>query len=102
MGWASSWAIFSSTHPVTLLTAKTPKLTAAYTLNSHTNAKDRLKCVTRKSFPAFPVNPFLLLLLLLLFAEKGIPTWVCQMVRFQTKNTNLGKFWRVLRWKMLV
>jgi hypothetical protein len=92
MGWASSWAIFSSTHPVTLLTAKTPKLTAAYTLNSHTNAKDRLKCV----------NPFLLLLLLLLFAEKGIPTWVCQMVRFQTKNTNLGKFWRVLRWKMLV
>jgi hypothetical protein len=26
----------------------------------------------------------------------------CQMVRFQTKNTDLGKFWRVLRWKMLV
>jgi hypothetical protein len=24
------------------------------------------------------------------------------MVCFQTKNTNLGKFWRVLRWKMLV
>jgi hypothetical protein len=26
----------------------------------------------------------------------------CQMVRFQTKNTNLGKFWRVVRWEMLV
>jgi hypothetical protein len=25
----------------------------------------------------------------------------CQMVCFQTKNTNLGKFWRVLQWKML-
>jgi hypothetical protein len=26
----------------------------------------------------------------------------CQMVYFQTKNRNLGKLWRVLRWKMLV
>jgi hypothetical protein len=25
----------------------------------------------------------------------------CQMVCFQTKNINLGKFWRVLQWKML-
>jgi hypothetical protein len=25
-----------------------------------------------------------------------------QMVCFQTKNSNLGKFWRVLQWKMLV
>jgi hypothetical protein len=24
------------------------------------------------------------------------------MVCFQTKNPNLGKFWRVLQWKMLV
>jgi hypothetical protein len=24
------------------------------------------------------------------------------MVFFQTKNRNLGKFWRVLQWKMLV
>jgi hypothetical protein len=24
------------------------------------------------------------------------------MVYFQTKNPNLGKFWRVLQWKMLV
>jgi hypothetical protein len=24
------------------------------------------------------------------------------MVCFQTKNTNLGKFWRVLQWKMLL
>jgi hypothetical protein len=30
-------------------------------------------------------------------AEQG-----CQMVCFQTKNTNLGKFWRVLQWKFLV
>jgi hypothetical protein len=30
-------------------------------------------------------------------AEQG-----CQMVCFQTKNRNLGKFWRVLQWKMLV
>jgi hypothetical protein len=26
----------------------------------------------------------------------------CQMVYFQTKRTKLGKFWRVLQWKMLV
>jgi hypothetical protein len=26
----------------------------------------------------------------------------CQMVYFQTENTNLGKFWRALEWKMLV
>jgi hypothetical protein len=26
----------------------------------------------------------------------------CQMVCFQTKNTNLGKFWGVLQWKILV
>jgi hypothetical protein len=34
---------------------------------------------------------------LLLTGEQG-----CQMVCFQTKNPNLGKFWRVLHWKMLV
>jgi hypothetical protein len=26
----------------------------------------------------------------------------CQMVCFQTKNPNSGKFWRALEWKMLV
>jgi hypothetical protein len=26
----------------------------------------------------------------------------CQMVYFQTKNRNLGKFWRTLQWKMLI
>jgi hypothetical protein len=26
----------------------------------------------------------------------------CQMVCFQTKNPNLGKFWRALEWEMLV
>jgi hypothetical protein len=26
----------------------------------------------------------------------------CQMVCFQTKNPNLGKFWRALEWKMLL
>jgi hypothetical protein len=26
----------------------------------------------------------------------------CQMVYFQTKNPNLGKFWRALEWKPLV
>jgi hypothetical protein len=26
----------------------------------------------------------------------------CQMVCFQTKNPNLGKFWRVFLWKILV
>jgi hypothetical protein len=25
----------------------------------------------------------------------------CQMIYFQTKNPNLGKFWRALKWKML-
>jgi hypothetical protein len=26
----------------------------------------------------------------------------CQMVYFQTKNFNLGNFWRVLQWKILI
>jgi hypothetical protein len=26
----------------------------------------------------------------------------CQMVCFQTKNPNLGKFWMALEWKMLL
>jgi hypothetical protein len=26
----------------------------------------------------------------------------CQMAHFETKNPNLGKFWRVLQWTMLV
>jgi hypothetical protein len=26
----------------------------------------------------------------------------CQLAYFQTKNTNLGRFWRVLLWKLLV
>jgi hypothetical protein len=26
----------------------------------------------------------------------------CQMVGFQTKNSNLGKFWRATQWKILV
>jgi hypothetical protein len=26
----------------------------------------------------------------------------CQMVSFQTKNPNLGKFWKALDWKMLI
>jgi hypothetical protein len=26
----------------------------------------------------------------------------CQMAHFQTNNPNLGKFWRVLRWKILL
>jgi hypothetical protein len=26
----------------------------------------------------------------------------CQTANFQTKNPNLGKFWRVLQWRMLV
>jgi hypothetical protein len=26
----------------------------------------------------------------------------CQMVCFQTKNPNLGRFWRALEWKMMV
>jgi hypothetical protein len=33
----------------------------------------------------------------LLPADQG-----CQMAHFQTKSTNLGKFWRVLQWTMLV
>jgi hypothetical protein len=30
------------------------------------------------------------------------PSQGCQTVCFQTKNPNLGKFWRVLLWKILV
>jgi hypothetical protein len=31
--------------------------------------------------------------------ESRVARWYAY---FQTKNTNLGKFWRVLHWKMLV
>jgi hypothetical protein len=31
-------------------------------------------------------------------SESRVARWVC----FQTKNPTLGKFWRVLQWKMLV
>jgi hypothetical protein len=33
---------------------------------------------------------------------RGIPRQGCQMVCFQTKNPNLGKFFRVSDWKMLI
>jgi hypothetical protein len=36
------------------------------------------------------------------FWKKNIYLHRCQMVYFQTKNPNLGKFWRELQWKMLV
>jgi hypothetical protein len=40
-------------------------------------------------------------------AKSDIHTYIhvhqgCQMAYFQTKNPTLGKFWRVLQWKMLV
>jgi hypothetical protein len=38
-----------------------------------------------------------MLLLVYLGSDQG-----CLMVCFQTKNPNLGKFWRVLQWKILV
>jgi hypothetical protein len=31
-----------------------------------------------------------------------IPRLGCQMVYFQTKNPNFGKFWSFLNWKMLI
>jgi hypothetical protein len=30
------------------------------------------------------------------------PNQGCQMAYFQAKNPNLGKFWRILQWKLLV
>jgi hypothetical protein len=30
------------------------------------------------------------------------PNQGCQRVRIQTKNPNLGKFWRALDWKMFI
>jgi hypothetical protein len=35
-------------------------------------------------------------------AAVGVLDQGCLMVCCQTKNPNLGKFWRVLQWKMLV
>jgi hypothetical protein len=35
-------------------------------------------------------------------ANKLRQIYGCQMVYFQTKNPNLGKFWRVLLWKVSV
>jgi hypothetical protein len=42
--------------------------------------------------------------LLLTFDSAGLRHCVqgCQMAFYQTKNPTLGKFWRVLQWKMLV
>jgi hypothetical protein len=34
--------------------------------------------------------------------DKSVGTQGCQMVCFQTKNPNLGKFWWALEWKMSV
>jgi hypothetical protein len=34
--------------------------------------------------------------------EKWLLRQGCQMVHFQTANPNLGNFWRVLEWKILV
>jgi hypothetical protein len=42
----------------------------------------------------FNFSPFILIFL------TGVQG--CQMAYFQTKNSNLGKFWRVLQWKMVV
>jgi hypothetical protein len=38
------------------------------------------------------------------FFSEDLAAWHqgCQMVCFQTKNPNLGKFWRVLQWKISV
>jgi hypothetical protein len=39
----------------------------------------------------------------LLFSQNfSARTQGCQLVCFQTKNSNLGKVWRVLEWKVLV
>jgi hypothetical protein len=68
IGWATFWAIFSRTHPVTL---------------ASDDEKSRNEC-----FAAQYKHSKL---------HQG-----CQMVCFQTKNPNLGKFCGVLQWKMLV
>jgi hypothetical protein len=37
--------------------------------------------------------------------ERAVIGWQlqdCQMLYFQSKNPNLGKFWRALEWKWLV
>jgi hypothetical protein len=36
------------------------------------------------------------------WTKNAAPVQGCQMVCFQTKDPNLGKFWRVLHWKTLV
>jgi hypothetical protein len=33
--------------------------------------------------------------------QRSLVSQGCQMVCFQIKNPNLGKFWRVLQWKIL-
>jgi hypothetical protein len=77
MGWATLWAIFSQTHLVTLIFIR-PR-----SLNPETNA---------------------LISLSYEIANIGIghKRQGCQMAYFKTKNSNLGKFWRVLQWKLLV
>jgi hypothetical protein len=35
-------------------------------------------------------------------SRPGSPTQGCQLVCFQTKNSNLGKVWRALEWKVLL
>jgi hypothetical protein len=61
-------------------------------------------------WPCWKSGPPWLLLFLLLRrlcnAKQGkrVEAWdqCCQMVYFQTKNPNLGKFWKVLQWKMYI
>jgi hypothetical protein len=37
-----------------------------------------------------------------LYSNIAMPGQGCQMVYFQTKNPNLGEFWRASEWEMLV
>jgi hypothetical protein len=64
-----------------------------------------LKIIATNEVPLFAMMPDLLKEQnALIHAECKLicPYLGCQMVCFQTKNTNSGKFWTVLRWKMLV
>jgi hypothetical protein len=49
-------------------------------------------------FSSFPVDPAQSHI----YTHNRAAVQGCQMVYFQTQNPSLGKFWRVLHWKMLV
>jgi hypothetical protein len=87
MGWVAFWPIFSPTHLVTLL-CRWPALRPI-----RNNRVSPLHTYVMLGFVLFKIFEF---------RFDDTLRQGRQMAYFQTKNLNLGKFWRVLQWTMLL